>query len=164
MKHLTDDEIQSYLHRLQPDERVRLKDHLNGCSDCRKQLLLYKKLGDVVVSASLKPIPEGFETAVMGKLRSVQRITRITDIFVFAIAFLGFILMGLIVFLTPQLKHIVTVCLMDAWYFGSEIATDVAESSDVIGVPLFGIILFMLFAAVDRLTVTKLGLNSEIQS
>jgi hypothetical protein len=118
-------------------------------------LLLYRKLGDAVVSASLKPILEGFETAVMGRIRSVRRLNRITDVIVAAVAFIGFALVGSIVFLTPQLKHTVTKYLMDAWQYGSELTTATEGSSDAIAILAFGVAMVVLFAAIDRLAVGK---------
>jgi anti-sigma factor RsiW len=163
MKHLTDNEIQSYLHSLTSDERARSEDHLNGCSDCQKKLLLYKKLGDVVVSSSSNPIPEGFERTVMGRLRSTQRQKRLNDVIVTAVAIMGFVLIGSIVFLTPQLKHIVTMWLMDAWQYGSELAAATEGSSDAIDVLAFGATLFVLFAAIDRLTIGRLGFATRLR-
>ncbi len=158
MKHLTDNEIQSCLHSLTSDERVRIEGHLNDCSDCQKQLLLYKKLGDVVNSASSNPISDGFETAVMGRLRGARRLNRITNIIVTAIASIGFALIGVIILLTPQLRRIVAGYLMDAWQYGSELTTATVGSSDAVAVLAFGVVLFVLFAAIDRLAIGRLGL------
>ena len=163
MKHLTDNEIQSYLHGLTSDERACSEDHLNGCSDCQKELLLYKKLGDVVVSSSSNPIPKGFERTVMERLRCTQRQERLNDVIVTTFAFIGFALVGAIVFLTPQLKHIVTMSLMDAWQYGSELTKATEGSSDAIGVLAFGVSLLVLFAAIDRLAIGRLGFATGLR-
>jgi len=157
MKHLTDHEIQSYLHGPTSDERVHIEDHLNVCPDCRKQLLLYKKLGDVVISASSNPIPEGFGTAVAERLRSVRRLKRITDVIVAAVAFIGFVLTGAIVFLTPPLNQIASGYLMDVWQYGRGLFSAAEGPSEAATVLAFGLILLILFAAIDRLVIERLG-------
>jgi predicted anti-sigma-YlaC factor YlaD len=157
MKHLTDNEIQSYLQSGRSDKLAHIKEHLRNCPDCQKQLLLYKKLGDMVISTSLNPIPEGFERAVVGRLRSMQRQRRITDVIVTAVAFVGFAIVGAIVLLTPQLRHILTECLMDAWQYGSELTTAAEGSSDAVAILAFGVVMLVFFGVVDRLTAAKLG-------
>jgi anti-sigma factor RsiW len=163
MKHLTDNEIQSYLHSLTSDERARSEDHLKGCSDCQEKLLLYKKLGDVVVSSSSNPIPKGFERAVMGRLRSTQRQKRLNDVIVTAAAIIGFVLIGSVVFLTPQFKHIVTICLTDSWQYGRELVTATEGSSDAIAVLAFGAALLVLFAVIDRFALGRLRFASGLR-
>jgi anti-sigma factor RsiW len=157
-KHLTDNEIQSCLHSLTAEERTRIEDHLNDCADCRKRLLLYKKLGDAVASASTDPIPEGFETAVMERLRGVRRLRRVTDVIVTAVALTGLILIGLIVFLTPQLRHMVAGYLMDAWQFGNEFVAVTEGSSEATAILALAGVLLILFAVIDRLAIGRLRL------
>ena len=163
MKHLTDDEIQSYLQRGRSDKWAHVEDHLSICVDCQMQLLLYEKLGEMVLSTSSNPIPKGFEKAVMGRLKCTQRQKRITDAIVATVTLVGLSIAGAIVLLTPQLKQIVTNYLMDAWEYGIQFTSTANGMVDALAVPLFGIILFVLFSAVDRLAVTKLRLNSEMQ-
>ena len=164
MKHLTDNEIQSYLHSLTSDERARIEDHLNDCSDCQKKLLLYKKIGDVVVSSSSNPIPKGFERTVMGRLRSTQRQKRLNDVIVTAVAITGFVLISSIVFLTPELRQIVTKYLMDAWQYGSELTTVTEGSSDAMVILAFGVVLLVLFATIDRFAFGRFGLATVRRS
>ena len=164
MKHLTDDTIQSYLQSSRSENWLQIEDHLSDCADCRKQLLLYEKLGEMVLSTSSHPIPKSFEIAVMRRLKKTQRQKRITDVIVATVTLVGLSITSAIVLLTPQVKQIVTNYLMDAWEYGIQFTSTANGMVDALAVPLFGIILFVLFAAVDRLAVTKLGLNSEIQS
>jgi len=163
MKHLTDDEIQSYLQSGRSDKWVHFEDHLSNCAGCQKQLLLYEKLGEMVLSTSSNPIPKGFEKAVMGRLKRTQRQKRITDVIVAAVALVGLFIAGSIILLTPQLKGVVTGYLVDAWECGIQLTSAAGGMTDALAVPLFGIILFMLFATVDRLAVTKMRLKSEMQ-
>ncbi|MFH1373792.1 MAG: hypothetical protein ABII79_08360 [bacterium] len=163
MKHLTDDEIQSYLQRDRSDKWAHVENHLGTCADCRKQFLLYEKLGEMVLSTSSNPIPNGFKKIVMRRLKCTQQQRRMTDVIVAVVALACLSIAGSIVLLTPQLKDIVTGYLVDAWECGIQLTSAAGGKTDALAVPLFGIILFMLFAAVDLLVVTKLRLKSEMQ-
>jgi len=160
MKHLTDDEIQSYLHSDTLDTQARIEGHLDSCAVCQKKLLLYQKLGDMVISASSNPIPENFEMTVMVRLINMQRQKRITDVIVAIVALVGLSIVGAIVLLTPQLKDIVTDYAMDAWQYGIQLTSAANGLTESLAVPLIGIILFVLFTMVDRLAIVKLGLTS----
>jgi hypothetical protein len=132
-----------------------LKEHFNSCSDCQKKLLLYKRLGEVVASSSSNPIPEGFEKAIVERLRGARQIRLINDVIVTAVASIGIILIGLIVFMTPQLKYTVTKYLTDAWHYGREFTT-IAEGTDIMTFLAFGAALLILFTAIDQLTLGRL--------
>lgn len=146
MKHLTDHEIQSYFHDPAQADRRRIEKHISHCSDCRKQLLLYEKLGEIVSSASSNPTPKGFEKAVMEKLKISRRLNRRADMAVCAVACIGIVLIGLIILITPQLKQTVADCLTGLWLYGSEVATTIA----------FGTVLLTFFAGVDWLAIRRL--------
>lgn len=168
MKHLTDGEIQSYLNCPTAEERVRIDLHLEGCPHCRKHLLLYRKLVDVVAVASADSIPEGFEAGVMGRLRRIRRLKRISDIVVTALASIGLVLVGSIVALSPELRHITGTYLADAWRFGCEMITATKGSSDAAVTGAFGLVLLVLFGAIDRLAERSLwtatGLTASSKS
>lgn len=160
MKHLADTEIQSYLQELPLEDRGRIEYHLNECPDCKNKLDLYKKVRDLFISASSDAIPEDFETLVMGKIRGIRRLSRITDVIVATVAFIGFALLGSIVFLTPQSRDIVTKALMDASQYGSGLST-VQGVSNGTTILVFGAILLVLFAVIDRWTTGRLKLADK---
>ena len=160
MKHLADNEIQSYLQDLPVKDRARIKYHLNECPDCKKKLILYKKFRDLVVSVSSNPIPEDFEIAIMGRIRSIRRLSRIIDVIVATVAFIGLALLGSIVFLTPLSKDIVTKALTEALQYGSELST-ANGAADATTILVFGIILLVLFATIDRWTTGRLKLAGK---
>ena len=163
MKHLTDDTIQSYLQSSRSEKWLQIEDHLSDCADCRKQLLLYEKLGEMVLSTSTHPIPKRFEKAVMERLKRTQRQNRKSDVIVTVVVLVGLSIACAIILLTPQLKEIVSNSLMDVWGYGIQLTSAASGMTDAFAVPLFGSILLMLFAAIDRLAVTRLGMNPEMQ-
>ena len=164
MKHLTDDEIQSYLQNGRKDKWLQIEDHLSNCADCQKQLLLYEKLGEMVLSTSSHPpIPKRFEKAFMERLKRTQRQKRIMDVIVAVVALVGFSIASAVVLLTPQLKEIITNYLMDVWEYGVQCTLAADGSTDALTVPLLGIILLMLFESVDRLVATRLKSNTLVQ-
>lgn len=156
MKHLTDNEIQSYLQELPTEEETQIELHLSECPGCRKRLLLYKKLGEVVVSASEASVPEDFGTAVVGRLRAIRRLKRISDFVVAAIAIGGFVLVGLFIFLTPQFKYMVAENITELWYSATGSVGNTAESSGTTGILVFAAGLFVFFSIIDRLIIGKL--------
>ena len=163
MKHLTDDEIQTYFQTGRSDKWLQIEDHLNNCTDCQKQLLLYEKLGEMLVSTSSRPIPKRFEKAVMERLQRTKRQKRKSDVIVTFVALVGISIAGAIVLLTPQLKEIVTNYLMDVWEYGIQCTLAADGSTDALTVPLLGIILLMLFESVDRLVATRLKSITLVQ-
>ncbi|UCC43348.1 MAG: hypothetical protein JSU65_09390 [Candidatus Zixiibacteriota bacterium] len=156
MKHPTDNAIQSYLHDPGSPERAPIMDHLKNCPDCRKQLLLYERLKELVVSSSFNSAPDNFETAVMARIRSRLQQRRVTDIVMTATAMIGFVFIGLIIFLTPQLKHAAAEYLMDAWQYAGKLITITGDPSDAAVVLVFGVGLMVLFGLVDRIAIGRL--------
>jgi len=159
MKHLTDDEIQSYLQRGRSNKWAHVENHLGTCADCRKQLLLYEKLGDMILSTASNTIPNGFENTVMKRLKCTQRQRRMTDVIVAIVAFAGILSIGAIILLTPQLRYIVIGCLTDARHYAIQLTSETGGASQALAVPLFGILLLMLFGMIDRLAVARLRIT-----
>lgn len=159
MRHLTDEEIQSYLQSGRPEEWKLVEDHLNTCPECRNQLLLYKRLGDIVLSTTCKPTPNDFEKAVMKRLTSIQRQRRISDLIVAAVAVIGVLTAVLAFFLTPRIRQVVAGFLRDAWQSTIQFITGNGGSLESVAIPLIGLLFLMLFGAIDRRIMAKLNMT-----
>ena len=114
MRHLTDEEIQSYLQSCGSEEWKQVEDHLNTCTECRNQLLLYERIGDIVLSTTRKLTPGDFEKAVMKRVKRTQRHRRTTDLTVAAMALVGVLIAVSVILLTPQIRQVVSGFLNDA--------------------------------------------------
>ena len=156
MRHLSDNEIQSYLQSDRSDKWKLVEAHLSNCSDCRNQLLLYEKLGKMVLFTSSKPTPKTFKRTVMRRIKRMQRQKRMTDGIVAGVALLGLSFAIAIVMLTPQLKEIVTGYLMEAWEKGTLYTTTSSGMIDALTVFLFGMVLLIFYAVIDRLAMANL--------
>ena len=161
MRHLTDEEIQSYLQSSGSEERKRVENHLNTCTECRNQLLLYKRLGDIVLSTTCKPTPNDFEKAVMNRLKSIQHQRRISDLIVAAVALMGILSAALAFLLTPLIRQVIAGFLRDAWQSTIQLSTGNGGSAESIAIPLIGVLFLMLFAAIDRRIMAKLKMAKE---
>ncbi|UCD29874.1 MAG: hypothetical protein JSV03_05185 [Planctomycetota bacterium] len=161
MRHLTDNEIQSFLNGCRAEERTRLERHISKCPDCRKHLRLYRRLGDAISSSLSDDTPEGFETAVLDRLRAVRRIKRIADLVTTVVACTGFALIALVVILSPQLSQVFSEYLTQAERLFGPVIRDMAVTSDSADVLAFAIVLFVLFALLDRLVTVGFGLGSR---
>ena len=160
MRHLTDNEIQSFLNGCRAEERARLERHISKCPDCRKHLLAYRRLGAAVSSSLSQDTPEGFETAVLKRLRAARRIKRIADLVTTVVACTGLALIALMVTLSPQLSQAFSEYLTEAErLFGPGISETVI-TPDTASVLVFAIVLLVLFALVDRLVTVGFGLGS----
>jgi len=161
MRHLADEEIQSYLQGSRLENRKLVEEHLDICPECRNQHLLYERLGDIVLSITRKPPPISFEKAVLKRLRSIQRQRRITDLIVTAVALIG-ILTALTAFLlTPQIRQVVVDFLDDAWQSTIQFTTGSGGSAESIAIPLIGVLFLMLFEAIDRRIIAKLKTSTR---
>jgi hypothetical protein len=163
MKHLTDDEIQSYLQSGRLDRQRGVKNHLRICPDCQQQLLLYDKLGDIVISMDSEPIPNCFEKAVMKRLECTQRQRRITDLIVAAVALIGILTVGTAILLTPQLRQVVAGYLTDAWHGTIKLTPGSGVITESLAVPFFGVLLLALFAVIDRLIMATQRASRKVR-
>lgn len=161
MRHLTDEEIQSYLHGSRSEKRHLLKDHLNTCSECRNHLLLYERLGDIVLSTTCKPTPNDFERAVLKRLRSIRRQRRITDLIVTAVTLIGILTAVTAFLLTPQIRQVVAGFLNDTWQSTILFTSGNGGSAESLAIPLTGVLLLVLFAVIDRRIMAKLKMANE---
>lgn len=156
MNHLTDGEIQSYLQSGRSERQLRVKDHLEICSDCRQKLLLYEKLGNIIAAMDSAPIRNGFEKAVLKRLEIIRQQRRITDILVAIAAIFGILIVGIAILLAPQLRQSVAGCLADVRNHMIQITSGSGGTAECLAVPLFGVVLLLLFAVIDRRIMAKL--------
>jgi len=164
MRHLTDEEIQSYLQGGRPEECKLIEDHLNICPECRNQLLLYQRLGDIVLSTTRKPTPNDFERAVMKRLASIQRRRRITDLIVIAVALIGSLTAATAFLLTPQIRQVVAGFLNHAWQSTVLFMSGNGGSAESLAVPLVGFLSLVLFAVIDRRIMASLKTAKEARA
>ncbi len=156
MNHLTDGEIQSYFQSGKSERQLRVKDHLEICSDCRQKLLLYEKLGNIIAAMDSAPIRIGFEKAVLKRLEIIRQQRRITDILVGITAIFGILIVGIAILLAPQLRQSVAGCLADVTNHMIQITSESGGTAEYLAVPLFGVVLLLLFAVIDRRIMAKL--------
>ena len=70
MKHLTDDQIQSYLDGNRLDNIEKIKQHLSECSECQTQLDAYENLYVLMGEKSEIPdLSDTFATNTMSKIK-----------------------------------------------------------------------------------------------
>jgi len=161
MRHLTDEEIQTYLQGYRSETRNLVEDHLDTCLECRNQLLLYERLGNIVLSSAHRPTPIGFEKTVMNGLRSIQRKRRINDLIVTAVALIGSLTAVAVFVLAPQIRQVVASYLDDAWQSIIQFTSGGGGSTESLAIPLIGLLLLVLFAVVDRQIMAKLKMANE---
>lgn len=164
MKHLSDHEIQAYLRGCDRNRGIDADAHLSDCSICRRRLRLYERLEDMFRSTISSQIPVGFEKAVMTRLRRTRQQTRRADSIVAAVAMLSILGAGMAIFLVPQLWLIVTGSVMDAWHCTAALTSETRVTAESLAVPLTGILVLMLFAAVDRLIMPRLRPEADSQA
>jgi len=154
MKHLTDNEIQSCLHESQTEAHARLRRHIARCPQCRNQLLFYQQLGAVVTPALSEDAPKDFEAMVLERLRVIRRHRRVIDLVAVGVGFAGLTLITLISVLSPQLSDVFAAYLTGAW---ESVGTAVGNlAPDSAAVLIFAIVVFAVFAGLDRLTLGRL--------
>lgn len=164
MNHLTDDEIQSYLQSGRSERQLRVKDHLQICPDCRQQLLLYEKLGNVITAMVSAPIRNGFEKAVLKRLETIRHQRRITDLLVAITAVFGILAVGTAILLAPQLRQSVAGYVADVWYHMTQNTSGSGGTVEYLAVPLLGVVLLLLFTVIDRRIMAKLKTAKEARA
>jgi hypothetical protein len=115
----------------------------------------------MVLSAVTSQIPDGFERDVIQRLKRKQRQRRIADLIVAAVALIGIVTAVSAILLTPHLSQIATGYLTDAWNGTVQLMSGNGGSTESLAIPLIGILLLVLFAAIDRPIMAKLKTARE---
>jgi hypothetical protein len=68
MRHLLDHEMQAWLEGNDPEQKRRLKDHVEGCAECRENIGQYKLLYNSLECQEAPFVPSTFADSVMNRL------------------------------------------------------------------------------------------------
>ena len=74
-EHLKSGLLDAYIEQaLEPNERVRIEQHLAGCPDCRKRLAEHRRLMILAAHLPLEPIPANLVSKVQARLAQLKAI------------------------------------------------------------------------------------------
>ncbi len=62
--------------QLASSDRERIEAHLSGCDQCRQELRRQRRLGELLASAPLPPVPKGFAKRVVSLARREESSAR----------------------------------------------------------------------------------------
>ena len=68
IKHISDDEIQSFLDGIDMENRALIQEHLDSCSLCQNNLKTYQQLYQSISSAEISELSPDFSDRVMAEL------------------------------------------------------------------------------------------------
>lgn len=98
MKHLSDDELQLYLIGKSGDRAEHIARHLEDCSECRRQLAVYKALDRSLEVREDVGFGHGFDEAVMNRIHTLKnKPDWVSDFAVVGFALIGIV--GIVLFL-----------------------------------------------------------------
>lgn len=74
-KHLKSGLFEAYVEQtLEPNERVRIEQHLAGCPDCRKRLAEHRRLMNLAAHLPLEPMPVNLVSKVLTRVAQLKAI------------------------------------------------------------------------------------------
>lgn len=94
IKHISDQEIQSFLDGIDMEKRALIQEHLDSCSLCQNTLKTYQEIYRSISTAEISELSPGFSDRVMADLeRKLENKSQLKE----TLALIGLFLVGSIV-------------------------------------------------------------------
>ena len=91
IKHISDDEIQSFLDGIDMENRALIQEHLDGCSLCQNSLKTYQEVYRSISTAEISELAPGFSDRVMADLeRKLENKSKLKE----TLSLIGLFLVG----------------------------------------------------------------------
>jgi uncharacterized membrane protein len=157
VNHLNDDEIQSRSIGSDTASDTRVERHLAECDQCQRSLRVYEELDRIIESSLGEETPAGFEAMVMDRLTAENRALRSADLRVTAAAAAVLVVIALAFFLSAGLRDTFSYYWRALWGYVGTVFGQSLPASELTVLVIFTIVVFVVFALVDRLALRNLS-------